>query len=89
MQDICIFIFYSVKQSSEKFSKTSEELKESCFFFLFFNLLLFKKPTFLCFIGVLHLRCSEIFAVHQMQCFSSLQTELGVGEGVQKLTLKF
>ena len=36
MQDICIFIFYSVKQSSEKFSKTSEELKESCFFFLFF-----------------------------------------------------
>uniref|UniRef100_A0A5G2QV38 Heterogeneous nuclear ribonucleoprotein K n=1 Tax=Sus scrofa TaxID=9823 RepID=A0A5G2QV38_PIG len=32
----------------------------------FFYLLLFKKPTFLCFIGVLHLRCSEIFAVHQM-----------------------
>ena len=64
MQDF-FFSFLYVKQSSEKFSKTSEELKLSCYFF-FFNLLLFKKSTFLCFIGVLHLRCSEIFAVHQM-----------------------
>lgn len=61
-----IFFFFVVGSSIlESFSKTSEELKESCIFFIF-NLFLFKKPTFFCFLGVLHLTCSEIFAVHQM-----------------------
>ena len=53
--------------SSRSSSSSSEELKESCIFFCcLLDLLLFKKPTSLCFIGILHLRCSKIFAIHQM-----------------------
>ena len=68
----------------ESFSKTSEGVLH--LFKLYLNLLLFKKPTFLCFISVLHLRCSEIFAVHQMECFRFLQSG---GGSMCKLTLTF